>query len=167
VAAREDRGKILVSQGRLTEAETVLRDSLAKRREIQGNDHQRVGLHLANLGNALGRQKKLPEAESLLPAERSHPEKTHGAGQPGGGLRFGGNSPASRYQMIQYAEAEVLLREAVAIEHRAFPEGDRQRVRSLEKLPAVLEAQGKRAELDAVRAELDAAKGISLPAKTL
>ena len=166
VAAREDRGKLLVSQGRLTEAETVLRDSLAKRREIQGNDHQRVGLHLANLGNALARQKKLPEAESCYRESVVILKKHMGPDSPVVASALA-ELAGSLYHKIQYAEAEVLLREAVAIEHRAFPEGDRQRVRSLEKLPAVLEAQGKRAELDAIRAELDAAKGISLPAKTL
>ena len=166
VAAREDRGKLLVSQGRLTEAETVLRDSLAKRREIQGNDHQRVGLHLANLGNALARQKKLPEAESCYRQSVVILKKHMGPDSPVVASALA-ELAGIMYQRRQYAEAEVLLREAAAIEHRAFPEGDRQRVRSLEKLPAVLEAQGKRAELDAIRAELDAAKGISLPAKTL
>ena len=71
---------MLLEQGKLDEAEPLLREALAARREVSGNDHVATMQAAGNLGKVLLAQGKLAEAEPLLVEAVAWERKNYGFG---------------------------------------------------------------------------------------
>ena len=99
--------RLLRSQHKSAEAETLLREALATQRKLLGNDNPDVALWLEQLAGSLGDQGRLSEAEAPLRGCLSIREKR----LPDDWLTSGARSALGENLMArkQYAEAEPLL----------------------------------------------------------
>jgi tetratricopeptide (TPR) repeat protein len=98
---------ILQSEGKLDAAETMLREALAKRRELLGNEHPDVAGSLEYLAEVLRGEGRQDQAETLLRECLSIREK----GLPDDRLTFSARSALGENLLARkkYAEAEPLL----------------------------------------------------------
>jgi serine/threonine protein kinase/tetratricopeptide (TPR) repeat protein len=116
-AALDDLGEVLHRQGQLREAEQAHREALAIQKKVFGAEHVVVALTLTHLGSVIRRQARPDEAESLLREAlamrqkllgNKHPDVAHSLSN----LSLLLISP----QLNKGAEAEPLIREAMAIQ---------------------------------------------------
>jgi tetratricopeptide (TPR) repeat protein len=119
-----DFAEVLQLQGRLDEAEAIHRDALAMRRRLRGPSHTDVAQSLANLGWV---------------------------------LFFQGSYRSLRGETLKsdasYAEAEPMLREALAIQRKALGSENIEVARSLNWLSLVLPGRNKAAEAETLAHE--------------
>src|SRR5262245_63462073 len=62
-ALRDTIGRILMHNGRLTEAEPLFREALEQFRRVLGDEHPHTLTLINNMGHLLGEQGRLAEAE--------------------------------------------------------------------------------------------------------
>jgi tetratricopeptide (TPR) repeat protein len=143
-----------VDQGKLAEAELMLKEQLAKRRELLGNEHPDVASSLNTLTLVLQRQGKLAEAETAVREALAiwrkrfgseHISVTFSLGCLGGILQQQGKLP----------EAEAVVREDLAIRRKQLGNEHPGLRYTFHALTAFLCEQGKFGEAEAaVREEL-------------
>jgi len=109
----------LQAQKRLTEAETLFRQTLAIGEKIFGPEHPNVAASLSNLGSLLKDTKRLAEAETLLRRALQIDEQCYGAMHPSV-ARVLGNLADLLVDTNRLAEAEPLLRRALTIYEQSF-----------------------------------------------
>jgi eukaryotic-like serine/threonine-protein kinase len=110
---------ILRAQGRLDEAEPMLREALEIRRAELGQDHPLVPTSLSNLAVLLGEQRKYDEAESLFREALATRRRVLGDEHPEVTLTITGLAYVLRGKG-DYAGAEQLFRQALAMNRKRF-----------------------------------------------
>ena len=114
-----DLGNLYSDAGRLTEAEAVMRRSLAITRMRSGEAHPNVAAATGNLATVLEREARYAEAEKLYQQTLQAYERIYGPNHPT--TAVGLNNLANAYSAQGRNEAAAGLRERVlAIYERAF-----------------------------------------------
>jgi CHAT domain-containing protein/tetratricopeptide (TPR) repeat protein len=140
-------GSVFQSQGRLTEAEILLREALAMRRRLIKGDHPNLALSLNNLGLLLKDQGRLAEAEPLLRDALAiyrrlfrgdHPDLATSVNNMGILLLAQG----------RLAEAEPFYRDAFAMRKRLYKGDHPALALSLSNLGFLLTDQGRLGEAE-------------------
>lgn len=140
-------GELLSVQGKLADAEVVLRDALEKRRRILGEEHPDTLTSIDDLGDAFSDQGKWSEAErcfrEALEKRRrvlgdQNGETMHSINNMGGVLQHEG----------KLNEAEPYFREALDKRRRFLGEDDPDTLSSINNLGLLLKEQGKLSEAE-------------------
>ena len=142
-------GNALLDQGKHSDAEAVLRDTLERQRAVLGPEHEDT-LHTAtNLATSLQKQRKDAEAEPLVRATLAIQQRTLGDGHIDT-LYTATNLAVLLSNFGQHTEAEALGRSALAqANHTLGPDHpDTPTIASI--LAIILVIQGQAAEAEAL-----------------
>ena len=115
-------GVTLTAQGKLAEADPLLRGALEVRRAVLGESHPDTAAAYVNLANNLERQGRYAEATPLFHSSLDINRKALGEEHPSTAtsyLNLGCNANA----MGRYDDAEVLLRKALAVKLKSLGAG--------------------------------------------
>jgi tetratricopeptide (TPR) repeat protein len=154
-------GRALQLQGKLDEAEPMVREGLARLRATQGNESAEVGGVTEVLGNIAMRRGDAAEAERLHREALAIRRKVYGPRSPSVRVQLQ-NVAFIREARGDTAGAEPFLREALDIMREAFPGGNADVEFSRAWLASNVCSQGRSAEaepeLRAATRALDAAR---------
>jgi eukaryotic-like serine/threonine-protein kinase len=145
-------GVVLRDQQKYADAEPLCREALAMRRKVLAPTHPDLAVALDNLARTLHPQGKLDEAEAMFRECLSIRRTSLTAGDP----RIADTLYRLGLVLVDQdrsADAEAVFREALQIQRardaRAAPT-----TQTVDRLAKLLEATNRRAEADALRAEL-------------
>jgi len=108
-----EMGELRVAQGKLADAEAVLRDALARARRSLGEDHPTTLSCISDLGATLHYQGHLAEAEALYREALEKRRRVLGQDHPDT-LETVNNIAATLYAQGKPADAEAVLLQALA-----------------------------------------------------
>jgi tetratricopeptide (TPR) repeat protein len=116
-AALTSLARLRLHEGNYAETQTLLREALAERRRVYGNDHSSVGTALDALAEALRREGKLVEAEEMFRESVAHARRILGDEHPTVSIRM-----ANLVNVLQnqgkHAEALAMNTEVLARQRR-------------------------------------------------
>jgi tetratricopeptide (TPR) repeat protein len=137
--------RVLNDVGRSNEAEPLIRESLAVRRKVFGEEHRETAVSKSELGRLLMRRGDLAGAEPYLRENVATTTKVLGPDHP--------NSAAAKSTLAtllmtkgDLAAGEALLRESTAVNRRVFGPHGLEYAVSLNGLGTAVEWQGRVAE---------------------
>jgi serine/threonine protein kinase/Flp pilus assembly protein TadD len=133
--------------GRLNQADTHLRESLALRRKLLGNEHALVADSLVKLCFVLNNKKKSVESESAAREALALLKKLHGDEHPDVARSLATLATALR-MAGRYDEAEPYAREALTLHRKLLGNGHYDTTTALNKLALVFMGQRKFAEAE-------------------
>ena len=146
-AAIGHRALALEKEGRLAEAEPLMRRALAIAETSFGPDHPNVAGALNNLAALLQATNRLAEAEPLIRRALAIDETSFGPDHPNAAIRL--NNLAALLQATnRLAEAERLLRRALAIDETSFGSNHPNVTAALSNLAQLLKATNRLAEAE-------------------
>jgi tetratricopeptide (TPR) repeat protein len=145
-------GIVYLELGRYGEAEKILRQSLAMRRKLFGNEHLVVRDSLANLMVALGKQGKLDEAEAAAREGLEISRRVLG-NENWEVAGFMNDVAGMLFSRGKLAEAEPLFRDALLIRRKALGSENPEVAQSLDNLANTLSGRGKLAEAESLDRE--------------
>jgi tetratricopeptide (TPR) repeat protein len=138
-------GLLFLARGLYKEAEPLMREALSIETRVYGRDHEAVGSCLTNLGMLFNSTGRAEQAEPLLrralEVTRACPER-HNLTKQINGLAL------VLMDLLEWSEAEELLREALEIDPREHGDGDASVGRDLHNLALVLRSTNRVAEAE-------------------
>ncbi len=157
-------GGVYWALGEYAKAETALREVLAARRKLFGDEHREVAAALNDLGVTLEYQLKLPEAEATQRQALAMRRKV--LREPHVDVAESFLTLASvLWREAKLTEAEARNREAVAMYQKLLGNQNELTAKSLNNLATVLADEGKLAEAEAVHRQALAAYRAVLPSE--
>jgi tetratricopeptide (TPR) repeat protein len=142
----------LGEQGKLAEAEAMLRDLLPVQQRVFGPEHPQTLGTTMNLAIALSEQGKYAEAEAmlrdLLPVHR----RVHGPEHPNT-LMATNNLASTLVKQAKHAEAEAMLRESLPVQRRVHGPEHPNTLGMTMNLASTLMKQAKHAEAEVILRE--------------
>jgi len=142
---------VLENEGKLSEAEEVIREALTISRRIDGDESPRIARIYERLGRTIftGSTNRLEEAETYFRKALEIEQKMEGKGKPG--QMYPHFSLAETLERQgKLAEAEGHYREALEIARKAMGVESPDLPRFLSGLAGILRKQGKEAEVKAL-----------------
>lgn len=140
-------GAIYIESGRLEEGEEWICEALEIHRRVHGDDSYAVSVDLVHLAGALLAMGRLGDAEfharEALHIRRSMTTEIYETGDPHDELSALNSLVRILHQQRKFAEAELLLREAVAFSRDRLGPGHPITAASVGNLGSVLAAQGR------------------------
>jgi serine/threonine protein kinase/tetratricopeptide (TPR) repeat protein len=149
---RNTLGEVYLELGEFDRAETMVSEALALRKELLGNEHEKVAGSLDNLANVLKSQGKLAEAESRYREVLALRRKLLGNEHPDVAASLAGLANVHRSQG-RLDEAETKYREALAMGRKLLGDEHLDVAKYLTGLAFVLHSQDKRAEAETMHRE--------------
>jgi tetratricopeptide (TPR) repeat protein len=146
---RHALGTVYEALGDYEKAEKALREALAMRRKLLGDQHAAVADSLNDLGAVLHGQGRLAEAEAMLREAVAMRKRLPGNPGPGMAESLNNLGMVLLWQG-KLAEAESVQREAVAMQTKLVSEDNPTVARYLGNLGAVLNYQGRLPEAETV-----------------
>ncbi|MCE9642261.1 MAG: tetratricopeptide repeat protein [Betaproteobacteria bacterium] len=142
-----DLARLYMDQGRLTQAEPILRRALAILEKTQGPDHPDVGAALNNLAGLRKAQGRLAEAESLYLRDLAITEKALGPDHRDVGLSL--SNLAGLYLALgRLSEAGQLMQRSLAILEKTLGRNNLSIVLALKTFAEIYRKQGRYAEAE-------------------
>jgi len=138
---------VLQFQGKLAEAEPMLRETLAERRQLLGNSHPHTLHSINNLASLCRAQGKLTEAEPLSREALAERRQVLGSSHPDT-LTSIGNLALLLRQQGKLAEAEPLFREALDRARQVLGNSHLLTLSPIIDLASLLREQGKLTEAE-------------------
>lgn len=151
------------SQGRLDEAETLLRRVLGLRREVYGERHAQVSIALNNLAGVLDEEGDLAGAIELMQESLDIAREALGPGHPDV-AKLTSNFGAMLSKHGDLEAAEPYMREALATQQRVLGDRHPDVAWRLHNLGMLLAAKGEPAEALPYLEEAISIRGDALPA---
>jgi serine/threonine protein kinase/Tfp pilus assembly protein PilF len=142
-----DLALVLKDQGKLAEAEALLRQALSIRRKLLGNEHKDVALCMNSLAHVLRSEGKLAEAETLHRQALAMQEKLEGKESLAAAFSLNNLALVLREQG-KLAEAETCSRESLRLNKKLLGEQNPGVAISLDNLAFVLCDEGKLEEAE-------------------
>jgi len=140
-------GFLLLSQGKLAEAEPYVRNALEGRRRILGEDHPDTITSISNLGVLLRSQGKLADSEPFIRETLEKSRRVLGQDHPDT-LTAVNNMGFMFQSQGKFSEAEPYYSEALEKRRRMLPEDHPDTLISIQNLGSVLRAQSKLSEAE-------------------
>ncbi|MFC1573163.1 tetratricopeptide repeat protein [Candidatus Eisenbacteria bacterium] len=146
-AVRNTIGATYTALGLYDAAERHLREALATRQRVLGNEHPDVATGLNNLATLLQLRGKHAEAEPLFRQTIAMRRRLFGEEHPEIASALNDYATLLQFQG-KYAEAEPVFRQALALRRKLFGEEHMQVAQGLGNLGLILRLQGKYAEAE-------------------
>jgi tetratricopeptide (TPR) repeat protein len=146
-------GRLYVEIGSYDKAEQEEHATLALNRRLFGSESQQVASSLNDLGDALWKQRKLPEAEASYEAALATRRRLLGNDHPDVATTLNSLGAVYRRQR-KLAESEDLTREGLAIRKKFFGNEHLEVADSLRNLCIILADRRKQAEAEATAREM-------------
>ena len=138
---------LLKKTNRLSEAEPLMRRSLAIYEKSYGSEHPRVAAVLNNLAQLLQATNRLSEAEPLMRRSLAIDEKSYGSEHPDVARAL--NNLAELLQATnRLSEAEPLMRRSLAIYEKSYGSEHPAVARALNNLAGLLQATNRLSEAE-------------------